>query len=589
MDASQLVLQQQSSYKVWGEERVEGAVYVVYLKKVRYHCSAAVLQERGEEDVSHLQWETLKLRSVKCATLERIVESLTTESGDVDSSFISVFFATYRSFSTPRHILNLIIDRYRHLDKDLDIRQDLREKIQKSVRSAIGAWLDGYSEDFNVRPDFACLHALRYFAEHELPGEDITEKCRLKLDTFTRQPLDGDCGADNVSDVTIDARVVDDDSSTTQPTEWSSFMEIPCKHFAEQLTYTDAQLFRRVIAHHCLGYLWSRRLKGGDEAPSIRATVDQFNAVIYRVISTVLQSSSSSSSSSLSSSHHVKPGERAKVVSRWIEAAQELRLLKNFSSLKAIVSGLQSNAVHRLKRVWLAVPRETYMLFQELSAICSEDNNQMASRELLMKEGTAKFADENGSQNGKQMRKLIMNRKSSSNELASIQGTVPYLGTFLTDLAMIDAAFPDIVDGGMINFEKRRKEFEVLAQIKLLQSAANMYTMRRDARFRRWWNSVPLLSEDESFETSCHIEPPAPTSNTKDARSRKRLNFQFMTMGYGHQRQFSDSGISLQSFAPSDSLCDGDKMSVGSGKNSSDSAQSSPQDESLCLCRAILR
>jgi ral guanine nucleotide dissociation stimulator-like 1 len=44
-------------------------------------------------------------------------------------------------------------------------------------------------------------------------------------------------------------------------------------------------------------------------------------------------------------------------------------------------------------------------------------------------------------------------------------GTIPYLGTFLTDLTMIDTAIPDTVVDGLINFDKRRKEFEVLAQV----------------------------------------------------------------------------------------------------------------------------
>lgn len=42
----------------------------------------------------------------------------------------------------------------------------------------------------------------------------------------------------------------------------------------------------------------------------------------------------------------------------WIDIAQELRLLKNFSSLKAIVTGLNSSAIYRLSKIWGVLPKE---------------------------------------------------------------------------------------------------------------------------------------------------------------------------------------------------------------------------------------
>jgi ral guanine nucleotide dissociation stimulator-like 1 len=89
-------------------------------------------------------------------------------------------------------------------------------------------------------------------------------------------------------------------------------------------------------------------------------------------------------------------------------------------------------------------------------------------------------------------------------------GTIPYLGTFLTDLTMIHAAIPDITSDGLINFDKKRKEFEVLAQIKLLQGAANSYHLPEDPLFDRWFASLLVLDEKEAHSISCQIEVPPP-------------------------------------------------------------------------------
>ena len=71
------------------------------------------------------------------------------------------------------------------------------------------------------------------------------------------------------------------------------------------------ELFKRVIPHQCLGAVWSRRDKSRDrDAASVVATVEQFNAVSYRVISTVLMTV------------EAKPQHRAKVIVKWIDIAQ---------------------------------------------------------------------------------------------------------------------------------------------------------------------------------------------------------------------------------------------------------------------------
>lgn len=98
-------------------------------------------------------------------------------------------------------------------------------------------------------------------------------------------------------------------------------------------------------------------------------------------------------------------------------------------------------------------------------------------------------------------------------------GTIPYLGTFLTDLTMIHAAIPDTIgSNSLINFDKKRKEFEVLAQIKLLQGAANAYHLPEDLLFDRWFASLLVLDEREAHSLSCQLEPPPPPQNDNNKK-----------------------------------------------------------------------
>lgn len=79
---------------------------------------------------------------------------------------------------------------------------------------------------------------------------------------------------------------------------------------------------------------------------------------------------------------------------------------------------------------------------------------------------------------------------------------------------MIHAAIPDTIgSSALINFDKKRKEFEVLAQIKLLQGAANAYHLPEDLLFDRWFASLLVLDEREAHSLSCQLEPPPQQSN----------------------------------------------------------------------------
>ncbi|XP_047915043.1 ral guanine nucleotide dissociation stimulator-like 1 isoform X3 [Anser cygnoides] len=384
---------------------------------------------------------------------------------------------------------------------------------QIAIASILRAWLDQCSEDFRESPNYPCLLKLLDYLKRSMPGSDPERRAQNLLEQFQKQEVENDNGFHSTSPCNL---YDEEEMEISSPEEFSFFRE---DLVAEQLTYMDAKLFKKVVPHHCLGCIWSRRDKKENKhlAPTIRATIAQFNAVTKCVVSTILKSK------------ELKTQQRAKIIEKWIHIAHECRILKNFSSLRAIVSALQSNSIYRLKKTWASVPKDRMLMFEELSDIFSDHDNYLTSRELLMKEGTSKFANLDSSV--KENQKRTQRRLQLQKDMGVMQGTVPYLGTFLTDLTMLDTALQDYIEGGLINFEKRRREFEVIAQIKLLQSACNSYCMTPDQKFIQWFRRQQLLTEEESYSLSCEIEAAVDTSTTspKPRKSMvKRLSLLFL-------------------------------------------------------------
>ena len=56
-------------------------------------------------------WETQKIRVIKAGNLEKLVESLVTLKGELDSTYVNVFLATFRTFASPKQVLDLLINR----------------------------------------------------------------------------------------------------------------------------------------------------------------------------------------------------------------------------------------------------------------------------------------------------------------------------------------------------------------------------------------------------------------------------------------------------------------------------------------------
>ncbi|KAM6432668.1 ral guanine nucleotide dissociation stimulator-like 1 [Rhynochetos jubatus] len=367
----------------------EGSVQPVALGKVQIQrVTNSGARWRGVEEDQLLpehivsQSQTSKIRTIQAGTLEKPVENLPTAFEDTDCTYINIFPPTYTAFTSPTEVMELLLDRFGDLEApsscgEVESQNSSESKavFRTAITSILGAWLDQCPEDFREPPNHPCLLKVLEYLKGSMPGCDPERKAQDLLQQFQNQEAEAD--NEFLGTVACSPNTEEELETTSRPDDFSSFRE---DFVAEQLTYTHAKLFKKVVPCHCLGSVWSQRDKNKYThlAPTVRGTITQFNAVTKCVISTILES------------RELKRHQRAKLSEKWICIAHECRILKNFSSSKAIILALQSYSIYRLKKTWECVSKDVMMIFEELSNIFTD--HDLISRELLMKEGTSKFA-----------------------------------------------------------------------------------------------------------------------------------------------------------------------------------------------------
>ncbi|KAG7335049.1 hypothetical protein KOW79_001645 [Hemibagrus wyckioides] len=476
----------------WGEEFEDGAVFGITLRREPVQQSGEAAE--ASPCSAYVQYRTSKVRRLKAATLKRVVDHLLDPCCQ-EQDYGRILLSTYRTFINTNKLIELLFQRDSH-DSELD-----NSNCHKSALwTLLQTWLDEFAEDFRDPPMHSslrlmCLQLRRHNSLSALAKcyEDLLKKFQAE-DVVNKDQAK----VEQEPELSQGEKDLDDVSNQTD------FMEFSVIELAEQLTKQDAELFVKVVPFQCLGCVWSQRDKKENLSPTISATISQFNAVTNRVITSLLCPATSPSSTPSSTLN-----QRARIIERWIRVAQECRQLKNFSSLKAILSALQSNPIYRLRKTWAAVSRENMSTFENLCETFPDENCVLRSREILVEDGSQAAVDNIIPKTSKQcpLSKQMTN-----------SGVVPYLGTYLTVLTMLDTALPDTVERDYINFEKRRREYEILWQIRQLQASCSQYTLPHHPQIAAWLQDHKLLTDQESYELSRQLEPPldscSPSSST---------------------------------------------------------------------------
>lgn len=260
-------------------------------------------------------------------------------------------------------------------------------------------------------------------------------------------------------------------SATTVPT----ILQFHPVLIAYQLTLIDSTIFRNISADAIL--LHSPKTP----QPSIVASTDFFNYLTRLIEHAILLQQDASG--------------RAQHINHWIKVAGKCHELKNYQTLKAVISALGTPPIQRLKRSWQFIPKKSMNLLEELSDLMSEASNYGKYRDRL---GITFQQDE--VKHRQETRQKTAIRKNSFSE-----PTVPFLGIFIHDMTYLVAAQ-----------SKKKKTMVHNSDWKIHKDQQEINDLQQDVRVSE------LLKLFKNLQRSPPYSPNLSANCVKDLKNRKR-------------------------------------------------------------------
>ncbi|KAF1743404.1 hypothetical protein MXB_2981, partial [Myxobolus squamalis] len=221
-------------------------------------------------------------------------------------------------------------------------------------------------------------------------------------------------------------------------------------------------LLQNLNVSDCLGSLWGKRKRKSDLFKStVSPTIEHFNFICRLVILSILKCDSEG---------FIKREKKSSnIIEHWIKVCRKLRQLRNFSSMKAVISGLNSYEIYNLHKEWnLVSNRNNIKEFENYSQLVSNTLNFNLMREAFKNEGSAKC--------------------TTDSHLKKIQIS-----------------------------DKKQKEFNVLGELIFYQSTLSLYNLSYDDQFLKWAQGFVQLEDERTDKVRRSLD-----TNKKNEDPKKR-------------------------------------------------------------------
>ncbi|ORY03599.1 ras GEF [Basidiobolus meristosporus CBS 931.73] len=395
---------------------------------------------------------------VKGGTLVALVERLTLHDL-LDSTFIATFLLTYRSFTTTEDLFELLFERF-NIQPPAELTNEEHEiwtekklvPIRLRVFNIMKSWLESYY--LEGEDDFA-LEVLKNFAQDKM--QEVMQFASNQLIKLIEKRMSSE---GNFRKMVLNMSREAPLPILPRNMKKLKLLEIDPIEIARQFTIMDSTMYNKIRPVECLSKAWSQ--KDASIAVNIKAMIEVSNQVTNWVAETIL------------SEKEVR--KRVALIKHFISIGERCRSLNNFNTLTAILAGLNSAPIHRLKRTWELVNAKSIGTLDGLKKLMNSTKNFGEYRE----------------------------------ELHSVNPPcVPFLGLYLTDLTFVEDGNPDHVPNHphLINIAKRAKCAEVIREIQQYQNSPYNLTTVPELQAFIWQALREPNGERDLYNMSLHMEP----------------------------------------------------------------------------------
>lgn len=285
--------------------------------------------------MSNIMIET-STNSIKAGTLPKIVERLT-HHATPDSNSLLGFFATFRTFTTPNEVMDLLTSRYSMpvpKDKTPAVLEEFKSKMQTPIYlrvfNAIKTWVDKHWYDFEEDPSLKSK--LSEFCNGPLMKQSpnfgkVLQTTLAKLES----------GQSSVSPAPLGPSPPSKPPAAHLDSYSLTILDVDPEEIARQLCLIAQKLFQDIRTNEFLdsNYKHDDRLR---RAPNVVKMMECFVAVRNWADNEINHPRAQSD-----------PNILLLVTQRLIEVCDHLLALNNLDSLKAIVQAIDRNGVQSLE------------------------------------------------------------------------------------------------------------------------------------------------------------------------------------------------------------------------------------------------